>query len=122
MTGRVTYRLMKPGEEEKICHLVEKVYDEFVAPDFSEEGNREFFLFANAEAMSERSKSDYFVLAAWSGEEPVGMIELGQYENIAMLFVAHRGRGIARELVHRALAVCRRHKPDLTRLHVHASP
>jgi hypothetical protein len=33
---------MAPGEEKHICDLVLRVFDQFVAPDYPEEGIQEF--------------------------------------------------------------------------------
>ncbi len=49
------YRFMRKGEETKVCSLVEKVFNEFVAPDYEEEGINEFFKFGNPFALAERT-------------------------------------------------------------------
>ena len=64
MDTDIRYRFMKKGEEEKVCSLVEKVFNEFVAPDYGEEGITEFFKFANPLALAERAGSEQVVVVA----------------------------------------------------------
>jgi len=49
------------GEEQVVCDLVKEVFEEFVAPDYREEGIEEFFLFANPINMRQRVQSGVFV-------------------------------------------------------------
>lgn len=121
MDETIEYRLMKRGEERAVCLLVRDVFDEFVAPDFSEEGVDGFLQYAHPRALARRCEGHHFVLVAARGDELLGMIEVGRFEHIGMLFVAQRGRGIARQLVHRALAVCKVKRPGLSRVTVHSS-
>jgi GNAT superfamily N-acetyltransferase len=117
----VVYRFLRPGEEAAVCELVERVFDEFVAPDFGEEGIAEFLRYAEPRALAERCAADAFVLVAADGDDLAGMIEVINFDHLAMLFVSRRGRGIAAELIGRAVEICRRRKPGLSRLTVHAS-
>ena len=113
---------MEKGEEAKVCSLVEKVFNEFVAPDYGMEGIREFFRFADPLAMAGRAGPEQVVMVAVQGSDPVGMIEMRSCEHIALLFVSDRGRGIARELVGRAVGECRKRRPELKRITVNSSP
>ncbi len=117
----IRYRFMQSGEEEKVCSLVEKVFNEFVAPDYAREGVDEFFKFANPAALAGRAGTEQLVMVAEQGSDFVGIIEMCNCDHIAMLFVSHRGRGIARELVSRAVGECRKRQPDLKRITVNSS-
>ena len=112
---------MKKGEEQKVCSLVEKVFNEFVAPDYGREGIEEFFKFANPVALAGREGSGQVVLVAEQGTEIAGVIEMRELEHIAILFVTSRGQGIAKELIIRALAECSKNKPGLKRITVNSS-
>jgi GNAT superfamily N-acetyltransferase len=119
----IEYRLMNPGEEESVIELVKLVFDEFEAVEYSAEGIHEFYLYANARAMRERSAT-HFTLVAESAGQLVGIIEMRNYSHVALLFVHpdwHR-HGIGRALMVHALEYCRDsgHKPD--RLTVNSSP
>lgn len=95
----VRYRLMQRGEEESVCALVEKVFNEFVAPDYDLDGVNEFFRFANPPALAGRAGTEQVVMVAEKGPDLVGIIEILNCNHIAMLFVICRGRGIAKELL-----------------------
>ena len=41
MEASLSYRLMRSGEEAAVCDLVVRVFNEFVAPDYTDEGIRE---------------------------------------------------------------------------------
>ena len=117
----IKYRFMKKGEEERVCALVEKVFNEFVAPDYDSEGVDEFFKYANPLAMSERGSTEQVIIVAEKGGDIVGIIEMRNSDHIALLFVSCRGEGVARELVKRAVKECRKRHPDLKTITVNSS-
>jgi GNAT superfamily N-acetyltransferase len=121
MGGQLTIRFMRQGEEDEVFALVSRVFDEFIAGDFSPEGVEEFYRYAAAEALAERWRQGNRVLVAeWHGRMG-GMLELKGSDHIAMLFVEERGRGLGRGLVERALRLCRQDIPDLAEVGVNAS-
>jgi GNAT superfamily N-acetyltransferase len=113
---------MRQGEEESVCALVEKVFNEFVAPDYDLDGVNEFFKFANPSALAGRAGTEQVVMVAEKGRDLVGIIEIRNRSHIAMLFVSRRGKGIAKELIRRAVNECRERLPDLKRITVNSSP
>jgi GNAT superfamily N-acetyltransferase len=118
----IVYEEMKPGEEAAVCELVERVFNEFVAPDYGQEGVEEFFRFANPPAMAERIRSGGFVLLARQEEKLVGVLEFALPDRIAMLFVALRQHGIAKQLLARAIDKALSENPVLLKVTVHSSP
>jgi len=52
---------MKPGEETVVIDLVLEVFDEFVAPQYANEGLTEFKKYARADALSDRLKDENIV-------------------------------------------------------------
>jgi ribosomal protein S18 acetylase RimI-like enzyme len=120
-----SYRLMKPGEENEVCELVSRVFNEFIAPGYAQEGVQEFLSYAQPEYLLSRSQQpNRFVLVALAREEIVGMIEVRDNSHISLLFVDRefQRRGIARELVWRALEICLNAEPDLSEVSVKSSP
>lgn len=117
------FRLMQSGEETRVSDLVFRVFDEFVAPDFPPEGVEEFLRYIQPDVLRQRSATNHFALLAELGDEVVGVIELRDCEHISLYFVdrAHMGRGIGNELWRRALAICRRERPDLAEISVNSS-
>ncbi len=115
---------MRPGEESEVCDLVKRVFDEFVAPDYSQEGIDEFFRYSQPDALAQRSQNNHFVLLAVAEVRSVGMLEMRDYKHVSMLFVeaAFQRRGISRALLWQALDEGRKHKPNLSQVTVHAAP
>ena len=118
----IDYEDMRPDEAQVVCDLVERVFKELVAPNYEPEGVEEFFRFANATAMADRVRSGGFVLVAKRSGKLVGALEFAPPDRIAMLFVTHRGQGIGRDLLARAIERARCITPSLSKVTVHASP
>jgi GNAT superfamily N-acetyltransferase len=96
---------MRAGEEIEVSNLVARSFNEFVAPDFPDEGIDEFFSYANPRALQKRSEGSHFVLVAESDGVIAGMIEVKEMRHISMLFVykAFHRKGIGKELFNAAL-------------------
>lgn len=118
----IRYRFMRPGEEAEVCDLVERVFNELVAPDYGPEGIAEFFRFCNPPALAQRAGPEQVVVVAEEGAELVGMIEMMRNDHIAMLFVRHRGQGIAKELLRMGIMECHRRRPEVRQITVNSSP
>ena len=118
------YRLMKRGEEAEVCDLVFRVFDEFVAPQFSSEGVQEFRNHEDPHLFLRRSQWNHFILIAATEKEIVGMIETKNDGHITLFFVDgdHQGEGIGRELLKRALQICQRKDPEIKRVTVSSAP
>jgi GNAT superfamily N-acetyltransferase len=122
--GRIAYRLLGPADGEEVSALVGRVFDEFVAPEFSSEGVCEFRRYILPEAFRERARADHLgLIARGSGGGIAGMIEVRGFGHISLLFVLpeYQRRGIARELFRRAAAPCRRNNPAFREISVHSS-
>ena len=124
MSEKVQYRPMQPGEAQTVCDLVERVFGEYVAPGYETAGVRAFVEYAQPGLLQQRSENDHFVLLATLGEAIVGMIEVREYRHVTLFFVdrAHQRQGIARELMERALRICRQNNPTLAEVTVNSSP
>lgn len=121
MDADIVYRFMKKGEETKVCSLVEKVFNEFVAPDYGEDGINEFYKFANPNALADRAGSEQVVIVAEKGPDLFGIIEMSNCDHIAMLFVSLRGKGIAKGLISTAVEECLKRKPESSGITVNSS-
>ena len=98
-------RHMNHGEEVEVSNLVARSFNEFIAPDFPDEGIEEFFRYANPRALIKRSEGNHFVLVAEAEGSIAGMIEIREMKHVSMLFVdkAFHRRGIGKELLRAAL-------------------
>ena len=121
---KIVYRLMQPGEEAAAARLALEVFLECVAPHYAPEGIDAFRRFVHADALARRRQTGNPVLVAERGRRIVGLLEIRSDSHIAMLFVARhlQGGGIARELLQRAVALCRARIAFLQKITVNASP
>ena len=73
--------------------------------------------------ISARVGSDHLVVVAHTVDGLAGMIEIRQNNHVSLLFVGKRfqRQGIARKLLHNALAEARQQAPDLERVTVNSS-
>ena len=115
---------MQEGEEKDVCVFVLPVFNEFVAPQYSEEGIKEFLKYLEPHYLSERCQEDDFVLLATSVGRIVGMIELVKNSHISLFYTDGRLHGIGngRELLKRSLEICMKNEPALTEITVNSSP
>ncbi len=123
MEDTIIYRPMNPNEVNDVNRLVTRVFNEFVAPEYSLEGIQEFQRYIQPAAFLARLQTKHFSLISVERDKIVGMIEVRNHNHISLLFVPpefHR-RGIAKELWHRALQICQAARPDLTEISVNSS-
>jgi GNAT superfamily N-acetyltransferase len=120
----ISYRTMKHGEETAVVDLVLRVFDEFIAPQYSQQGIAEFKKFACANTLADRFRAGNLILLAESGQGIIGVIEIRENDHIAKLFVekSHQRKGIAKELLLRSIEICRKRKPEINRITVNSSP
>jgi predicted GNAT family N-acyltransferase len=123
MNMTLSIRHFHPGEETQVCELVTRVFDELVAPGLVPEGVEEFLSYVQPDSLRERSQTGYMTLVAALGDEMVGVIQIKSHHHVSLYFVdqAHLGEGIGKELWWRALAICRRERPDLAEITVNSS-
>jgi GNAT superfamily N-acetyltransferase len=117
----IRIEIFNAGEEQLIEQMIREVYDEFVAPDYSEEGNIHFYEFIKPENILERVNKGNIIFTAKNGKKIIGMIELKDYNHICLLFVDRQfqGLGIARDLFNKILALVK--KKDFRIIDVHSS-
>jgi predicted GNAT family N-acyltransferase len=113
-----------PGEEAELSNLIRRVYDEFVAIDYSSDGNNFFYDWINPNNIAERQKIRNNILVAKKDSQIVGMIEMRNGNTVSLLFVNQNfhNRGIAKQLFTCAIKSCKKAQPDITKFYVHASP
>ena len=106
MANTFTFRDIRPNEAIEVCNLVARTFNEFIAPEFSDQGVEEFFKYSNPREFKKRSESGYSSMIAESEGKTVGMIELKGYSHISMLYVekSFHKKGVAKELIRTALS------------------
>jgi ribosomal protein S18 acetylase RimI-like enzyme len=114
---------MNPGEEVEVVNLVARSFNEYIAPDFPEEGIEEFFRYSNPRALRKRSDGSHFVIVAEAEGTIAGMIEIREMRHVSMLFVdkAFHRRGIGKALFRAALDRIKSEGRTPKKLTVHSS-
>lgn len=105
MKTHIKFRKIRDGEEIEVCNLVARSFNEFIAPDFPEQGVEEFFLYSNPLSLKRRLEKNYFSMVAECEGRILGMIEIKGENHISMLYVDKdfHHNGIASNLVKKAL-------------------
>jgi GNAT superfamily N-acetyltransferase len=111
---------MAPGEEERICDLVLRVFNEFVAPDYPEEGVHEFISHISPKHLIARSQTDHTILVARHTDKFLGVIDIHQHHHISLFFVDadFHNQGIGKRLFKNAIALCTKLKVQNKTFHV----
>jgi len=119
----LTYRPLSAEDILEVSELVTRVFNEFVAPEYSSKGVQEFHCYIQPSAFRARAQTNHFSLITLEQDKVVGVIEMRDHNHIALLFVApeFQRRGIAKELLHRALQICRANEPRLWEISVNSS-
>jgi len=114
----------KNGQEVAINRLIKKVYDEFVAIDYTDEGNSFFYDWIEPSKIAERQHNQRTILLAMVGSMIIGIIEIRDNNRISLLFVdkEFQGNGIAKKLFRESLKACIQKDPNLDKFYVYASP
>ena len=105
--------------------LVERVFQQFEAPDYVPEGVAEFLKYIDLAAIEGRQQEgNHFILVCRFRDQVVGMIEMRDFQHICLLFVdsAYQRKGIAHRLLKDAKQRCLEHDPSLEKLSVNSSP
>ena len=124
MDTAIQYRKMKPGDEQNVHSFIARVFNHFVAPDFTREGIEEFLNYIQPEALVRHIETDHFVIIAELGSEIIGVVAVRDFNHIALFFVdrRHQRRGIGKALLRKALAMCKDREPEPMQITVNASP
>lgn len=112
------------GQETEIYQLIKRVYDEFVSPDYPNEGNQFFYDWIQPGRIAERQAEGRNMLIATSSAGIIGVIEIRGNNTISLLFVdkEYQGRGIAKKLFQKSLENAIQNDSALDKFYVHASP
>lgn len=124
MNKKYTYRFIKSGEEKNTYELILKVFYEYIAPSYSQEGINTFLNMVSPEILKEMQKnSDQFVMVADYQNQIVGMLAIKNMSHIALLFVdsAFQKQGIGKSLIKVALKTCQEKNPNLESITVSSS-
>ncbi len=117
------YREMRADEADAVASMVAECFDRYVGSDFSAEGRAEFRRFSSAATIAGRMHDHWLLMALGPSQEVAGVIEIRALRHVSLLFVAEsfQRRGIAAELMKRALARIAVEDPSLREVTVNSS-
>ena len=117
-------RKFEPGEEVVVYELIKRVYDEFVAGDYSDAGNNFFYNWIEPSKIAQRQADGRNMWVACEDSKLVGVVETRDDKFISLLFVekGYQSRGIAKALFKVALNEIVERVPTTEYIYVHASP
>jgi len=114
---------MQPGEELDVSSMVMKVFNQFVAYEYNDEGRKTFLSFVEPKRIkSDFDKGNIVLVAKYSGKI-VGIIEIRNDSHIALLFVSseYHKQGIAKALRAKVMDLCITRVSDLEEFTVNSS-
>lgn len=122
-TENIIISSFKIGQEQEISTLIKKIFDEFVAPDFTDEGINFFYKFISALNILQRQTTQNTILTASIDSQIVGVIDTRDTHAISLLFVdkTFQGQGIARRLFRETMKRAIKENPAFNKVYVHAS-
>ena len=124
-TFQLEYREIKQEDLPEILNLVHKVFDEFEAPYYSEEGVSSFYKFIDINNISEQfSNGSLYFYGCFINNIIVGIIAVKDFIHISLLFVdkQYHKQGIARSLFNDVIKICKENKHFLKTITVNSSP
>jgi GNAT superfamily N-acetyltransferase len=116
-------KMMQAADIPAVCSLVRQVFDQALAPDYTQEGKQTFYAFIEEEAMRSRLSDGGFGLVAFVDGDLASQIELRNNSHICLLFskVEHQGKGLAMALVEQALQICKERDKKVAAVSVNAA-
>ncbi len=124
MDSQIKYRTMTQEDAAGVSEFISVVFNAYVAPEFLQDGIDEFMQYIKADAIERQLKENHFAFIATSGVKIIGVIEVLNYNHVALFFVdGHfQRKGIGKKLLQKALTLCSRNDSGILQITVNASP
>lgn len=87
MDFQIEYRRMKHGDERQVFNFISGVFNQFVAPEYSQEGIDGFMKYIQPDALAIHIERDHFGIIANLRAEIIGIIVLRNDSHVALFFV-----------------------------------
>ncbi len=114
----IDLHLMDNGEEQETYELIVRVFHNYVAPVYSENGIAKFLSMLSPEGLSEMTNGkNSFVILARDQSKIIGMLSVINESHIALVFVdpENQRKGIGINLIDEAIKILR--YPQLPLVH-----
>lgn len=109
----------------EISAFIETIFDEFIAPEYIQEGISEFKKYIDPSKINERlSKNHFMLFASDENNKLAGLLEMRNCDHLSMLFIKKdmQRKGIGKRLLSDAINKCLKEKPELKEISVASSP
>ena len=119
------YRKIEKEELQETLNLVRKVFDEFEAPYYSEEGIASFYKFIDIDNILEQyMNGSLYFYGCFVNNTIIGIIAVRNFVHISLLFVDkhYHKQGIARTLFDDVIKICKEKISFLQIVTVNSSP
>lgn len=119
----IILRKMFDGEENAVSTLIEEVFNEFIAPEDSEEGINKFKNHFELKSLISRKENGSIFTVAVDKEKIIGIVEIRDLNHISLFFVnkKYHGNGIGGILIKRAIEECQSMYPNIKKFTVNSS-
>ncbi|MFX0098634.1 MAG: GNAT family N-acetyltransferase [Candidatus Hodarchaeota archaeon] len=117
-------RYLEESQISEIIELIKRIFDEFEAPEYSEEGIQEFYSYITPEGFKERLEKNHFTLVAMVKDRLAGVIEIRDNNHICLLFVdkQYHKKSIAKRLLEEAISIAKSNQTVEFSIDVNSSP
>jgi GNAT superfamily N-acetyltransferase len=115
---------LSESDANEAWNLVQRAYNAFVAPDYSEEGNSKYYELITLEYIRKWKKENRICLVAKVNSKIIGIIDVRDAFHITIFFVdaEYQHQGIGKELLLSAINKCKAINTGLRMVEVHSSP
>ena len=119
----IILRKMFDGEENTVSTLIEEVFNEFIAPEYSEEGINKFKNHFELNSLLSRKENGSIFTVAVDKEKIIGIVEIRDLNHISLFFVnkKYHGNGIGGILIKRAIKESQNIYPNIKTFTVNSS-
>ena len=124
-SSNLTYRKIEKEELQETLNLVRKVFDEFEAPYYSEEGIASFYKFIDIDNILEQyMNGSLYFYGCFVNNTIIGIIAVRNFVHISLLFVDkhYHKQGIARTLFDDVIKIYKEKISFLQIVTVNSSP
>ena len=119
----IILRKMFDGEENTVSTLIEEVFNEFIAPEYSEEGINKFKNHIELNSLLFRKENGSIFTVAVDKEKIIGIVEIRDLNHISLFFVnkKYHGNGIGGILIKSAIKESQSIYPNIKTFTVNSS-
>lgn len=123
--NKYEFRKLNKGEFREASDLIWSVFNEFEAPEYSNEGIYKFKEFINPDRLYENSEKGFMNFwACFDQQKLIGIIASRESCHISLLFVKkeHHHKGVARKLFNKLKTEIIENNPNIKCITVNSSP